>query len=167
MKKILVTLGIFSTIVLVCLAGTLLVAVGDFMSLDMDAEYATYAAAKEDGAILRGWLPDFVPTSATDIRESHNLDSNEHWLTFRFDSNDRAEIVAGLETSNPNFPRDNSTQRRSWWPDDLRREYTSTDSRYEFYTYRHEINVGGKDKYDIGYVAIEKERDVIWYWCDD
>jgi hypothetical protein len=47
------------------------------------ASYATYADAIAGGAQQRGWLPPFVPTSATDIREVHDLDSNTQWLRFR------------------------------------------------------------------------------------
>jgi hypothetical protein len=45
--------------------------------------YATYADAVAGGAQRRGWLPSFVPTSATEIREVHDLDSNTQWLRFR------------------------------------------------------------------------------------
>lgn len=45
--------------------------------------YATHADAVADGAQLRGWLPTFVPATATDIREVHDLDTNQQWLRFR------------------------------------------------------------------------------------
>lgn len=44
--------------------------------------HPTYADALRGGARERGWLPDFVPATATAIREVHNLDSGEQWLRF-------------------------------------------------------------------------------------
>jgi hypothetical protein len=50
-----------------------------------EASFATYADAKSRGALERGgWLPDFLPESATEIREEHDIDSNELWVTFSF-----------------------------------------------------------------------------------
>ena len=36
------------------------------------ATYATYADAERDGAVRRGWIPPYVPRSATDIAEVHD-----------------------------------------------------------------------------------------------
>ena len=45
--------------------------------------YATYGDAIAAGAQRRGWLPSFVPATATDIREVHDIDTNTQWLRFR------------------------------------------------------------------------------------
>jgi hypothetical protein len=42
-----------------------------------ESSYADKAAAVEDGAVRRGWIPPWVPESATAIREVHDLDTNE------------------------------------------------------------------------------------------
>ena len=47
-----------------------------------DASYATTSAALADGAVERGWIPEWIPSSATDIHEVHNLDSNQSALSF-------------------------------------------------------------------------------------
>src|SRR5690606_32595487 len=49
------------------------------------ARYADLATAEEAGAISRGWLPADLPHSARDIREAHDLDTNEGWVALRFD----------------------------------------------------------------------------------
>jgi hypothetical protein len=46
-------------------------------SLERESAYATHADAVADDAILRGWIPPFVPESAREIREIHDLDTNE------------------------------------------------------------------------------------------
>jgi hypothetical protein len=58
------------------------------------AFYATYADAERAGAVARGWVPSFTPRSATDIREVHDLDTNDQWLRFRVPAGDTS-VAAG------------------------------------------------------------------------
>jgi hypothetical protein len=48
--------------------------------------YSTYQEAEANGAVGQyKWLPAGLPTTARDIRESHDVDSNEVWFTFVYD----------------------------------------------------------------------------------
>lgn len=49
----------------------------------MSAEYEDYGTARN--AIERGWLPTWLPRSATNIREAHDIDTNETFAVFEFD----------------------------------------------------------------------------------
>lgn len=50
-----------------------------------EASYGTYAEAKSRGALESGkWLPGFLPASAKEIREEHDIDTNELWVAFSF-----------------------------------------------------------------------------------
>ena len=42
--------------------------------------YPTLAAARAAGAIERGWIPTWLPGSARNLREAHDLDTNARWL---------------------------------------------------------------------------------------
>jgi hypothetical protein len=46
------------------------------------AEYDNLAEAQADGALERGWLPEFLPPHTSDIREAHNVDTSARWLEF-------------------------------------------------------------------------------------
>ena len=48
----------------------------------VETSYDTSAAAIADGAIQRGWIPQWLPPDATDIREIHNVDTNQSTLYF-------------------------------------------------------------------------------------
>ena len=48
----------------------------------LDASYPTASDALADGAVERGWIPAWIPSTATDIHEVHNLDSNQSALSF-------------------------------------------------------------------------------------
>ena len=46
--------------------------------------FASYEEMDRSGLIARGWLPQYLPRSATEIVESHNLDTNRVWAAFRY-----------------------------------------------------------------------------------
>ncbi|HSD21922.1 MAG TPA: hypothetical protein VLC54_17860 [Anaeromyxobacter sp.] len=52
-------------------------------SEQVEARYASYADAVHEGAVHRGWIPTYVPPSATEIVEVHNLDTNAQLLRFQ------------------------------------------------------------------------------------
>ena len=97
----------------------------------LDASYATHAEAVAAGAVERGWIPTWVPSVATDLREVHRVDTSESVLSFNLPSgHDWAPSApchpadAG-EFSEPAF-------RRSWLPD--------ITSSYTFYSCPSGVN---------------------------
>ena len=48
----------------------------------VETAYADAAAARTVGAVARGWVPDWVPPQATDLRGIHSLDTGESALRF-------------------------------------------------------------------------------------
>ncbi len=71
----------------------LLAACGD----TQDVHYPTAREAHADGAIQRGWLPTALPNSASDISESHDLDTNTGGGSFRFAASDADSFRAQLQ----------------------------------------------------------------------
>lgn len=51
-------------------------------SEQVEETYPTWAEAQRAGAVERGWIPTFVPQTAREIRDSHDLDSNRQTLFF-------------------------------------------------------------------------------------
>jgi hypothetical protein len=64
--------------------------IGSFYSCSdvVTEKYKSYEEASRGGAVKRGWLPAFVPKSATDITLAHDLDTNYQWLRFRIPTNE-------------------------------------------------------------------------------
>ena len=52
--------------------------------------FRTYEELAGSGLIERGWVSAYLPRSSTDIEESHNLDLNVGWVSFRFMPGDTA-----------------------------------------------------------------------------
>jgi len=65
--------------------------------------YDTYAQAKQEGALERGWLPKLLPTSAYDIFEKHNIDTNEIEGYFRYKEADEPALLEQIEKGEENF----------------------------------------------------------------
>lgn len=128
---------------------------------DRDFKYRDWAHAQAEEAISgHGWLPEFLPRSAKDIRDSHNCESNEGWSTFTFDPQDKPAFVARMTPigfEQVPYPQFRSTKKRSWWPQDLTGYNARARQDYAFYSYRLD-----KDTQII--VAIEDGRPQAWCW---
>ena len=99
----------------------------------LDASYPTMAAAVADDAVSRGWVPDWVPTNAIDLREVHDLDSNESALSFNLPAGTKPTLPARcrpVQASDALQSRFN----RSWWPatNELERSYALYSCSTEF-----------------------------------
>jgi hypothetical protein len=55
------------------------------------SSFRTYEELKASGLMERGWVPAHLPTSATEIEESHDIDTNEGWMSFRYEPGDTAK----------------------------------------------------------------------------
>mgnify|MGYP003603301690 CR=1 FL=1 len=86
----------------------------------VESSYPDLASVRLQGAFTRGWLPAYLPSSATSLLERHNLDSNATLLAFRFDPAEAfigsAPCVSVAEAEVPAPPR---LGRTKWWPRDL------------------------------------------------
>lgn len=47
-----------------------------------EAKYSSQIEAAKAGAMDQGWIPRWLPEEASNIREVHNLDSNESLMSF-------------------------------------------------------------------------------------
>ena len=97
----------------------------------LEASYVDRDGAEADGAIGRGWVPEWLPVAATDIREVHNIDTNESALAFSLPAGSKwrppakCRRASGGEFSEPRF-------NRNWIPKlDSRAVYYSCASEPE------------------------------------
>ncbi|MBB5877286.1 hypothetical protein [Xanthomonas sp. 3498] len=61
--------------------------------------YATYGEAVADDAIAKGWIPDFLPQSATDIYERHSVDAGGVAVVFSAPSDNFLKGFSKLDHS--------------------------------------------------------------------
>jgi hypothetical protein len=140
-------------ILLACIAGC---------SERITAHYPTYDAAKKDGAIQRGWMPELVPTTATEIYEQHDLDNNEVWLRFSLPTENKDKITAeykkltneDIQKIKMRYP-----SKVSWWFEGLIQQSPANDNALNADIYRVKQE-GGKT----AYMAVDRVSPHIFYW---
>ena len=127
-----------------------------------DEVYANYDALVDSSIIKKGWIPEFVPRSARDIRVTHDIILSEQRIKFGFDSDDLPVILDSIDRVSKDAVRFPSTCTmwsslwQLWWPKELLRgsEKEIRWHNYIFYVYEEHR----------AYLAIEKERPMAWYW---
>jgi hypothetical protein len=83
-----------------------------------ESSYHTMSDAKKDGAIERGWIPDYLPASSRDIHEMHRISNPTTWCSFTFlpgDSETLRKKLRGAGTESLSVAR---VERpgTTWWP---------------------------------------------------
>jgi len=105
------TLKLALRILLICLAvviGLLIVLPDDTVRL----HYPTLQAARADHLFEKGWLPDVLPPSSTDIRVANNLDLNNAAGEFHFDPRDYPVL---LDKTTPYHPGTSGGAGDDWF----------------------------------------------------
>jgi hypothetical protein len=83
---------------LACLIFLLLAGCGDIVS----DHYANYEEAKKDRLFERGWLPDILPMSTTNIKTVNDLDLNKSRGSFDIPKNELSGFISRLEQKSEN-----------------------------------------------------------------
>lgn len=86
----------------------------------VEAAYSDFDQAAAAGAVERGWIPEWLPKSAVNIREKHNLDSNAGIM--RFSQELEFVLPSGCEESSDVPP---ATLDAEWWPSGRLSEFTT------------------------------------------
>lgn len=108
-KKI---LWILSTLVLITMAAYYFVSKKEVTA----SYYETYRELASVSNIFQsGWIPRWLPDTASQIRETHDIDTNETWIAFNFDRNDsfylkcnrldRGNVIVPARGDFKRFPR--------------------------------------------------------------
>jgi hypothetical protein len=116
-----------------------------------DASYASAMEAINSGVMGKGWIPEWLPQEATDLREVLNIDSNASELSFLVSGAKPMQLPAdckpiGYPDTVPAY------LRRDWWPseDELKLSYVFFRCPADFTDYR--------------FVAINKAGNRVLHW---
>ncbi|MBB6174371.1 hypothetical protein HNR23_004431 [Nocardiopsis mwathae] len=69
-----------------------------------ESHYDDLEHAREEGAVDQGWVPEWVPEEARDIRAKRDLDTNAQLLTFTVESRSLPDACEDMEVD-PEGPR--------------------------------------------------------------
>jgi len=116
----------------------------------VDSYYSNYKKVVEDGAIERGWIPEWLPKFAYNIHESHDLDTNQSILYWKNESKWKKPSICS-QIGPRKAPR--SFIIKSWWPTDV--------PATKYATHRHVFFECGNNSY----LAYEpNSNNEVYYW---
>lgn len=82
-----------NNLILALLSLTFLVVMVIYMFTRFEVTYSTFDSYNEMESIPNifeaSWVPGWLPKTASEIKESHDVDTNEAWLVFNFSPSDR------------------------------------------------------------------------------
>jgi hypothetical protein len=139
---------------------TILLAAGFGCSDTRRATYASLQEASAAGAIARGWVPAFLPGTAVQIEEVHDLDLSRGWVRFHSPWADMISLVdrskrrsatalSAVELQVPSKPAD--------WPPELQRPLIATP-RTSLFIYQR------RDSSSLWCLALDSVRAVGFVW---
>lgn len=95
------------------------------------SSHESMADAVASGIVRHGWVPDWLPEHARQIREIHDLDTNEWAVSFAYAAERGLAVpegcfqTKGLETMAPRLDA-------KWWPEDVPSSVLDTP-RHEYF----------------------------------
>ena len=117
----------------------------------IDASYDDVTEALEAGMVEKGWIPDWIPRNAVNLREVHDLDTNVSELSFEIP--DAVEMRLPVDCKPVGYPETVETRiHRRWWP-------TEKELRESFYFLECDA-----DAADYKFVGIRKDGRRILQW---
>ncbi len=125
--------------------------------------YPTRADAERDGAFARGWLPVDLPSEASDIMESHNLDSNQMWIRFQPNGMtlDRLLQRCVVATDVPLPPARQTRRSAAWWPEALIAGGASRQTTGAAYRCRALGTSSSATEFGL---LVDEGAERAWYW---
>ena len=95
----------------------------------MEREFEDHKAAKAAGELEKGWLPGFLPSSATAIKVINNSDNKSALVSFSYAEGLDMAACKELPLSEAALPAERVVL---WWPEELTKKGTA-QSGYAFF----------------------------------
>lgn len=118
--------------------------------------FSSYEAAKP--SIQAGWLPEWLPKSAYEINESHDIDSNITWTKFRFSKTEsfHAPFCSSIDKQRVRIPDDRYIKRFPVFVREMHKELTA-NTDLQFYDC-------SEPKWE-RYLAINDKNNLAYSWA--
>ncbi len=116
------------------------------------AFYKDRGEAASDGAMSRGWIPEFLPNSATNICEQHDIDTNRGAIAFSASPQELRTLKATLEPVNTTIP---SSDALGPW-------FVPTFEQWPTYLRRKNVHMLVKNGFNIC-KKVDTRTSTVWY----
>ena len=145
--------------------GLVLVAIAGLLNSCGERPEQHYATLSDVGdAMALGWMPRWITTDASDIRELHDIDTNATWGQFTFGEVGARELaVSCKETDEAGF-RFPPERAAAWWPTQLTGR-GSPQAGYRVMTCQERsLDKPGRWKTSGAYVAVNDGTRTAYFW---
>ena len=118
--------------------------------------YDSYADIVRKNGFQNGWVPLWIPESVRNIHESHDIDTNERWLSFTLSKADKfnPEACHPIKKENAMLPRKRTFNLFSSFVHKMEKDL-ATNPHLSFFCC---------DQSRDGYLAINGQRDYAYFW---
>jgi hypothetical protein len=125
----------------------------------IESSYSSLSEASNNSAIARGWVPDSLSGDVLEIKEKHDLDTNEVWGTFRFPKGRNPLDQSMVESMSPDVISKLTFRVRGvgFWPPSLYPPIQANRASSEGF----EFLADPKQHFIF---AINREADLGFYW---
>ena len=126
----------------------------------VQASYQTRAEAEKLGAVARGWVPSAVPEGATQIRETHNIDTNQAWGRFLFPASKGETLRAALNEIDTSSlaGQEVRSPKVNWWPSVLSGQLSDQGLRATGFTF-YKVQQNG-----VMFFAVDWRKNEAFFW---
>lgn len=118
--------------------------------------YESYDEMEKNGGLQSGWFPVWLPRSVRNIQESHDIDTNESWLTFTFSEAEEfyRNVCHPQKKEEVILPREKNF---SPFPSFIRDMQTKLVSATNLQFFRCDQNIPG-------FLAINSQDNIAYFW---
>jgi hypothetical protein len=133
--------------------------------------YPNLQGAIEGGVISKGWLPDFLPRSAYNIREKHNYEQNTVIACFSFDPVENIlPMLSGANEVSLNITKGIRPsaigKREAWFPDAIMdgKFGSLTPAGFRLYRIERIKRVGTFEVMATWHLALNQKAGICYLW---
>ena len=138
------------------------------MAACSDQRYATFGTGIEAQQSLeakQGWIPDWLPVTASGIQVQYDIDSYCRWFSFKLDKENKRVFIKNFRNLSSDEARTIKVpkpRQAEWWFKGLNQAQPSNEAplNADFYL-RYDGKIPEK-----AYLAISKTDDSIFLWIE-
>lgn len=130
------------------------------------SHYRDWTEIRKRGADHQGWIPSFLPASATNIFEQHNLDADNGNIAFSAKPSDLASLARGfweIPTNRLSGVGPQLVTKAGWWPIELRKNRPKDLVEKEGFKIYTKVN-SNPMAHQQWFLAINQKKGIGYVW---
>lgn len=131
---------------------------------ELKREYFKNGTEAHSSSIAKGgWIPDWLPSDATEIHIQYDLDTNYRWMKFRLENKSKETFISNFKEiswENAKNYIESSPRGADWWFRGVIQEQPENGAALNAYFYVGDGTIVSKKIY----LAVSKSDDSLYCW---